>query len=129
MMTIGGKPYAALVVSYQNQDRARLKLSEIERNPKVRFGGSSRDPLTCREGSRALYDSPMPDPLRVLFIGNTGIETELSGELSRAGFEPSVGSAHGFDQLEEALNQKWDIAVAHFSSRQFGALEALRIIR
>ena len=71
----------------------------------------------------------MSEPLRVLYVGETGVDAALIAELERGGFEPFVRKAGTSSELETTLEQKWDIAIAHFSPRQFGAIEALRMIQ
>jgi two-component system, cell cycle sensor histidine kinase and response regulator CckA len=68
------------------------------------------------------------NPLRVLYIGAGG-EDAVTTELRRGGFEPSVESAGPLAELPGTLDESWDIAIAGFDAADYGALEALRIIR
>ena len=70
----------------------------------------------------------MAEPLRVLLIGDTGLDSALIAELERGDFQPTVRKAGSQPDLEAALDQKWDIAIAQYAARQFGAMEALRVI-
>jgi signal transduction histidine kinase len=71
----------------------------------------------------------MPQNLRVLFIGERGVD-EVTGELTRAGYAPSIECVATAARLEAALESKWDIAISDFAvSGGFGALSALRAIQ
>src|SRR5689334_10074696 len=69
----------------------------------------------------------MSQPLRVLFIGETGADA-VSTELQRLGYAPSFHRLQTEADLRLALSNHWDIAVSDFSVGNFGALDALRII-
>ncbi|MBZ5623623.1 MAG: response regulator [Acidobacteriia bacterium] len=70
----------------------------------------------------------MAHPLQVLFIGESGTEA-ISAELEQGGYEPSFGHVRTEAQLQGALSGKWDIAICDFAVDDFGAIEALRVIR
>src|SRR5947199_10651101 len=70
----------------------------------------------------------MPQPLRVLFIGETGAEA-VSAELQSAGYEPSFEPILTEAQLQASLAGDWDIAISDFSVGDFGALAALKVIQ
>src|SRR5436305_7986690 len=70
----------------------------------------------------------MAQPLRVLFIGESGAEA-ISAELEQAGYEPSFERILTESQLQMALAESWDIAISDFSVGDFGALAALRIVQ
>jgi len=69
----------------------------------------------------------MPDPLRILFIGETGADA-IAAELSRGGYDPAFEVAVTREELNAALGTGCDIAISDFAVGDFGALEALRII-
>ncbi|HKE23113.1 MAG TPA: response regulator [Bryobacteraceae bacterium] len=70
----------------------------------------------------------MAQPLRVLFIGERGVE-EVAAELARGGFAPSVECVTTRTRLDTALASTWDIAISDFAVGNFGALAALRVIQ
>ncbi len=70
----------------------------------------------------------MPQPIQVLFIGNTGAEA-IGAELERGGYQPSFRRVTTKAQLDSALAGSWDIAISDFALPEFGALEALRTIQ
>jgi len=70
----------------------------------------------------------MSQPLRVLFIGERGAE-EVTGELVRAGYAPSLECVTTVERLQTALASPWDIAISDFAVENFGALAALRSIQ
>ena len=70
----------------------------------------------------------MPRPLRVLFIGERRVE-EITAELVRGGFAPSMECVTTPARLEAALTSPWDIAISDFTPGSFGALAALRMIQ
>jgi len=69
----------------------------------------------------------MPDPLRILFIGETGADA-IAAELQRGGYDPAFERATTREELSAALGAGCDIAISDFAVGDFGALEALRII-
>src|SRR5689334_23045904 len=70
----------------------------------------------------------MPQPLRVLFIGDSGADA-VAAELRASGYEPSFECITKEDELRAALAEKWDIAISDFSVGDFGALAALHAIQ
>jgi len=70
----------------------------------------------------------MSQPIRVLFIGDTGAEA-IGAELERGGYQASFGHVADQTQLDDALAGSWDIAISDFALGDFGALEALRSIQ
>jgi signal transduction histidine kinase/ActR/RegA family two-component response regulator len=67
----------------------------------------------------------MPQPLRVLFIGDAGADA-IAAELRQGGYEPAFEQID-CEALETALEGKWDIAIAGFSGSV--ALRALKTIQ
>src|SRR5215475_10094475 len=70
----------------------------------------------------------MPHPLRVIFIGENGLEAVLT-ELRRGDYTPEVERVADAEQLREALSTRPDVAISDFISGGFGALEALHLIQ
>src|SRR5690349_5920767 len=70
----------------------------------------------------------MAQPLRVLFIGDTGADT-VESELRAGGYEPSFERIATDAQLQSALSGDWDIAISDFTIGDTGAIPALGIIR
>ena len=70
----------------------------------------------------------MPQPVRVLFIGEIGAEAVLA-ELERGGYLPHMKRVASRRELREALGEAWDVAISDFVVGDVGALEALRIIQ
>jgi two-component system, cell cycle sensor histidine kinase and response regulator CckA len=70
----------------------------------------------------------MSQPLRVLFIGERGVE-EIAGELTRGGYVPSIECVNSEAELVAALESPWDIAISDLTAGGFGALPALRVIQ
>jgi two-component system cell cycle sensor histidine kinase/response regulator CckA len=70
----------------------------------------------------------MSQPLRVIFIGESGAEA-VSTELQRLGYHPSFHCVTTEAELRPTLSKGWDIAISDFSVGDFGALAALRIIQ
>jgi signal transduction histidine kinase len=70
----------------------------------------------------------MPQPLRVLFIGDSGADA-VEGQLRNGGFEPSFEQILTEAQLQSALSESWDIAISDFTVGEFGAMTALRVIQ
>ena len=70
----------------------------------------------------------MSQPLRVLFIGETGADV-VSAELERAGYAPTFEPVLTEEQLLRALDGHCDIAISDFTVGEFGALAALRAIQ
>ena len=78
----------------------------------------------------------MPYPLKVLLIGESGPVAQgdapgdaLRAELQRGDFQPSFEFVLDREQLARALAGGADIAISDFSTREFSALEALRVIQ
>jgi signal transduction histidine kinase len=69
----------------------------------------------------------MSDPLRILFIGETGAES-IAAELRRGGYDPTFERATTREALNAALGTGCDIAISDFAVGGFGVLEALRMI-
>jgi two-component system, cell cycle sensor histidine kinase and response regulator CckA len=71
----------------------------------------------------------MPQPLRVLFIGESGADA-VAAELSAGGYEPVFENIRSEADLQKALSDRWDIAISDFSvAPEFGCLAALRLIQ
>src|SRR5690349_11121913 len=70
----------------------------------------------------------MPQPLRVLFIGDHGADT-VRFQLRTGGYEPALEIVKTQDEFERALSEPWDIAISDFNVGDFGAMAALRVIR
>ena len=70
----------------------------------------------------------MPEPLRVLYIGEAGAAA-VRAELSRGGYSPTFEHVFGETQLLTALATRFDIAISDFTVGDFGALAALRLIQ
>lgn len=70
----------------------------------------------------------MAQPLRVLFIGDTGADA-VAAELKQGGYEPSFVRVLTEEQLHAALSERWDIAISDFAVSSIGALAALRAIQ
>ena len=70
----------------------------------------------------------MAQPIRVLFIGETGADA-VAAELQRGGYQPSFQQVSTAGQLQDALAGRWDIAISDFAGEEVGALEALRAIQ
>jgi two-component system, cell cycle sensor histidine kinase and response regulator CckA len=70
----------------------------------------------------------MPQVLRVLFIGERGVE-EIAGELAGGGYAPSIECVTSAARLEGALECPWDIAISDLTVGSFGAVPALRAIQ
>src|SRR5690242_18109585 len=70
----------------------------------------------------------MSNPLRVLFIGETGAEV-VAAELERGGYQPSFATVTIEEQLQKTLTEEWDIAISDFVVDGFGALAALHLIQ
>ncbi len=70
-----------------------------------------------------------PEPLRVLFIGQSGAEALVS-ELKRGGYVPTLTRITEASALRAALTGSWDIAISDFQvDGEFGAISALRAIQ
>jgi signal transduction histidine kinase len=69
----------------------------------------------------------MSDPLRILFIGETGADS-IAAELQRGGYDPAFERVTTREELNAAIGAVCDIAISDFAVGDFGALEALRII-
>jgi|SRR5271157_676858 len=78
--------------------------------------------------SGGVIGSVMSQPVRVLFIGESGAEA-VSAELERGGYQPNLQRIVARSELHAALGAAWDIAISDFAAGDFGALEALRIIQ
>jgi two-component system, cell cycle sensor histidine kinase and response regulator CckA len=70
----------------------------------------------------------MPQSLRVLFIGERGVE-EVATELANGGYDPSIECVTTVAQLVNALESPWNIAISDMTVGSFGALPALRAIQ
>ncbi|MBV9507682.1 MAG: response regulator [Acidobacteriia bacterium] len=71
----------------------------------------------------------MGSPLRIIFIGESGVDTILA-ELRRGQFEPVYEQVSQGPQLTELLSGNWDLAIAEsVGGSGFGALQALSIIQ
>jgi two-component system, cell cycle sensor histidine kinase and response regulator CckA len=70
----------------------------------------------------------MTQPIRVLFIGETGADA-VAAELQQGGYEPSFQQVLTAEQLQAALAENWDIAISDFAVGDVGALLALRTIQ
>ncbi len=70
----------------------------------------------------------MARPLRVLYVGNSGIAA-LDGELRTGGYEPVFEPAATKAAFEAALERTWDIVIGEFSVNGFGAPDALSILQ
>jgi two-component system cell cycle sensor histidine kinase/response regulator CckA len=71
----------------------------------------------------------MAQPLRLLFIGDTGADA-IVAELQRGSYAPSVERVTNGQELDEALARDPDIAISDFAAgADFGALEALRFLQ
>jgi len=70
----------------------------------------------------------MAQPIRVLFIGETGADA-VAAELQRGGYEPSFQKVLTAEQLQTALSEPWDIAISDFADSSIGALAALKSIQ
>ncbi len=70
----------------------------------------------------------MPEPVRVLFLGENGAEA-VSAELKRGGYLPHLECISTRGDLETALSASWDVVISDFTVGDFGALEALRMIQ
>src|SRR4051795_153089 len=70
----------------------------------------------------------MPQPLRVLFIGDTGADA-VATELRSGEYDPSFERIVTHAQLETALSDEWDIAISDFTIGDTGAIPALRLIQ
>jgi signal transduction histidine kinase len=70
----------------------------------------------------------MAQPLKVLFIGDTGADT-VEAELRAGGYVPSFERIVSDAQLQDALSGNWDIAISDFTIGDTGAIPALGIIR
>src|SRR4051794_2892679 len=70
----------------------------------------------------------MPQPLRVLFIGDTGADA-VESELRAGGYDPSFQLIVSDAQLQAALSGQWDIAISDFIIGDTGAICALRLIQ
>ncbi|MBZ5724743.1 MAG: response regulator [Acidobacteriia bacterium] len=84
--------------------------------PSRTLGAVAREPIATSQ------------PLRVLFIGESGAEA-VAAELQRGGYQPDIEQVQTEGQLEAALAGPWDIAISDFAVGDFGALAALRLIQ
>jgi two-component system cell cycle sensor histidine kinase/response regulator CckA len=68
-------------------------------------------------------------PLRVLIIEDSEDDALLLlRELRRGGYDPDYMRVEDAGQMQEALQQKWDLVVSDFSMPHFDPLSALRIL-
>ncbi len=70
----------------------------------------------------------MSQPLRILFIGECGVDS-VAAELRRGGYDPAFERAASREELIAALGTGCDIAIGDFAAGDLGALEALKIVR
>ena len=70
----------------------------------------------------------MGEPLRVLFISETGAES-VSSELRRARYEPVLERIASRQQMMEALAQTWDLAISDQVVGDTSAIQALALIQ
>jgi two-component system cell cycle sensor histidine kinase/response regulator CckA len=70
----------------------------------------------------------MPQPLRVLFIGEAGADA-IAAELRQGDYEPTFEQVDTAQQLAAALDGKWDIAISDFAGSGVGAVKALKAIQ
>jgi signal transduction histidine kinase len=70
----------------------------------------------------------MAQPLRVLFIGDTGADA-VEAELRAGGYDPSFERITTDAQLRAALSGACDIAISDFTIGDTGAIPALKIIQ
>jgi signal transduction histidine kinase len=70
----------------------------------------------------------MSQQLRVLFIGEAGASA-VATELREGGYEPTFEHIDTPEQLDTALEAKWDIAISDFAGSGVGALRALKAIQ
>jgi signal transduction histidine kinase len=71
-----------------------------------------------------------PVPLRVLIIEDSEDDALLLlRELRRAGYDPSSQRVQTKAELEEALQQRWELILSDYTLPQFGALEALHVLQ
>src|SRR5262249_11255209 len=70
----------------------------------------------------------MGQPLRVLFIGDTGADA-VASKLREGGYEPAFQQVLTGEQLQAALGGSWDIAISDFAVGGIGALAALCAIQ
>src|SRR5882724_2517561 len=70
----------------------------------------------------------MTQSLKVIFIGESGPDAVVA-ELERGGYAPEVSPVANCEQLRDALSLKPDVAISDFSTKRFGALEALQQIQ
>jgi two-component system, cell cycle sensor histidine kinase and response regulator CckA len=73
-------------------------------------------------------DGRMETALRVLFIGRNGAGA-IAAKLTRGGYEPVCQQVTCAEDLERALADAWDLAIADFQVGGFGAVEALQLIQ
>jgi signal transduction histidine kinase/ActR/RegA family two-component response regulator len=71
----------------------------------------------------------MATPLRVLFVGDSGVDAILA-ELRRGLFDPTYEQVTAPNRLIELLPANWDVAIADLGGGWgFGAIQALNIIQ
>src|SRR5260370_22589152 len=70
----------------------------------------------------------MPQPLKVIFIGDSGQEAVLA-ELQRGGFLPEVTRGAKSPELRDAWAATPDVAISDFTATGFSALAALEQIQ
>jgi two-component system cell cycle sensor histidine kinase/response regulator CckA len=71
----------------------------------------------------------MPEPLRVLFAGQTGPDVALLQCLKDGSYDPVFEVASTAEAVASALAEKWDIGIAQFEPGKFGAIELLEILQ
>jgi two-component system cell cycle sensor histidine kinase/response regulator CckA len=70
----------------------------------------------------------MSRPLRVLFIGESGVDA-VAAELRNGGYEPAIEVVTDCSKLREKLSAPWDIAISDFQTARCSALQALQTIQ
>lgn len=72
----------------------------------------------------------MATPLRVLIVEDSEDDTELLvRELRRGGFEPDYRQVANEDDLQAALEQRWDVVLCDYTMPGFSGTRALMIMR
>jgi DNA-binding response OmpR family regulator len=69
---------------------------------------------------------PEPRPLRILIVDDAAGALLIVGELTRAGFEPTVSRVETLQSFQEAFaRQTWDLIVADYALPSISALGVL----
>jgi signal transduction histidine kinase len=70
------------------------------------------------------------DPLRVLFVEDSGDDAELEAlQLRSAGFDVTYERVDTPEAMREALGRPWEVIIADYSMPAFSGLEALKVWR